>query len=191
MSTRDRRLGGRGLAIAGLAIGLFTLVIESPLLLMVSLPAASRGLEQAHRIRCADNVRELGVSLMTYAETHNSKYPAELDDLLDLPTPPNVTAFVCPSDNKTAPAASPRESTTADISSGLHCSYVYVGSGVKSTSDPQTVILYEPLGIHRREGMNVLFADGRSQWLNADEAQSILDQRARGVQPIRVDVQTP
>jgi len=78
----------------------------------------------------------------------------------------------------------------ADIASG-HCSFVYVGSGVKSSADPQTVILYEPLGNHHREGMHVVFADGRTQWLGADEAQTILDQRAKGARPIRLNAGSP
>jgi predicted Zn finger-like uncharacterized protein/prepilin-type processing-associated H-X9-DG protein len=187
VGTRDRRAGGRGLAVAGLALGLFTLVIETPLMLAVIIPAANKGIEAANRVQCEANLKGLGAGLMSYAETHEGKYPAELDDVLQVASPPEVSMFKCPSDDKTAPASSPPESTAADINSGKHCSYVYVGSGVKTSADPQTVILYEPLGNHHREGMNALFADGHTRWLGAEEAQKILDQRAKGTRPIRVN----
>jgi prepilin-type processing-associated H-X9-DG protein len=180
-------MGGRALAVAGLALGLFTLVIETPLMVMVSLPAATRAREQQHRVQCADNVKAMGAALIAYAETHGNSYPAQLDDVTELSPPPPAGVFVCPSDRKTPPASAPPESMAADINSGEHCSYVYVGTGVKTSADPRVVILYEPLGNHNREGMNVLFADGQCKWLNADEAQSILDQRAKGKRPIRVE----
>jgi len=187
VGTRERRASGRGLAIAGLVLGLFTLVIETPVLVAVWVPAMSKGIEAAHRIQCAENIKTLGASLTSYAEGHDNKYPEELDDLTKLPSPPPVTAYVCPSDSKKAPASSPPESTAADINSGSHCAYVYVGSGMRTTDDPHVVILYEPMGNHNHEGMNVLFADGQCRWLSADEAQTILDQRAKGTRPIKVD----
>ena len=98
------------MAITGLVLGLFTLVIETPLVVMASLPAAGRGREQARRIECADNMKVLGAALTSYAETHNNTYPAQLDDLTELPSPPRLGAYVCPSDRKTPPAdAPPRE----------------------------------------------------------------------------------
>ena len=66
-----------------------------------------------------------------------------------------------------------------------------MGSGIKTSADPQVVILYEPMGNHNREGMNVLFADGQTRWLSADEGQTILDQRAKGRRPLRVEQISP
>lgn len=187
VQTRQRRTGGRGMAIAGLVLGLFTLVAVLPIQVAVLLPALNRAREQANRVKCAANMKQLGMSMMIYGQANGDKFPDKLEDLALMPSPPVSGAFVCPDDDKT-PASGTAAQVAAGIGDGRHSTYVYVGRGL-ALAEPEgatTVLLYEPLGVHQREGMNVLFVDGHVEWLSADQAQTILDQAAKGGKPVRV-----
>jgi prepilin-type processing-associated H-X9-DG protein len=183
--TREGRMGGRGLAIAGLAIGLLALVLTPAVETPIVIAAVSKSREQARRTQCASHLKNLGGSLLAYAKAHDESFPAKLEDLARSSTPPVAADFVCPDDDKTPPVETPLSAMAGDIASGKHCSYVYVGDGVKATDDRETVLMYEPLGNHNREGMHVLFADGHVRWLDADDAQLILDQQSQGSRPIK------
>lgn len=63
--------------------------------------------------------------------------------------------------------------------------YIYVGDGLTTSSPSDAVVLYEPLHDHGGDGMNVLFADGHVEWVNASDCQPILTQSVAGVRPIR------
>ena len=179
--TADRAKSGRGMAMAGVVLGIISLL--SPVVL---LPALNAAREQANRVHCAQNLRQIGHSLLAYADIHDDRFPEKLEDLMQMPAPPPAAAFVCPDDTKTPPSGISPEATALDLADGHHCSYLYVGDGLKSDSPPDTVLLYEPLSIHHDKGMHVLYADGRVGWLSAENAQSILDQAAAGVRPVRV-----
>jgi len=185
IQTREGRLGGRGLAVAGLAIGLLGLVITPAVEVPVVITAIAKSREQANRAICASHLKKLGSSLQAYARAHDEEFPSKLEDLARSSTPPAAADFICPDDDKTPPAESPLSAMAADLASSRHCSYVYVGGGANTAADRDTVLMYEPLSNHGREGMNVLFVDGRVEWLNADQAQPILDQQAQGTTPIR------
>jgi prepilin-type processing-associated H-X9-DG protein len=187
VQTREGRLGGRGLAIAGLAIGLLGMVVTPAIEVPLAINAISRSRERANRVKCALHLRRLGLAMSMYATAHENQFPGKLEDLVRSSTPPLAEDFVCPDDDRTPPAETPLSAMAADIASGKHNSYVYVGSGVTTSDDPTIVVMYEPLGNHEREGMNVLFADGHVDWLDADQAQTILDQQAQGTRPIHRD----
>ena len=183
--TRDGRMGGRGLAVAGLAIGLLGLVITPAVEVPLAINAIAKTREQARRAACASHLKNLGTALRAYANAHDQEFPSTLEDLARSSTPPMAADFICPDDDRTPPAETPLSAMAADLASGKHCSYVYVGSGIKTGDERDIVLMYEPLSNHGREGMNLLFVDGRVEWLNADDAQAILDQEAQGTKPIR------
>jgi hypothetical protein len=63
--------------------------------------------------------------------------------------------------------------------------YIYVGDGLTTSSSVDSVVLYEPLSNHGGDGMNVLFAEGHLEWVDASACQPILRQAAARVRPIR------
>lgn len=77
----DGRVGGRRLALAGIALGgvtsLLTLVGFSAIIFI-------RLAEGSRRVECTDNLRQLGQALTKYATTHGSLPPATRDPK-DLP----------------------------------------------------------------------------------------------------------
>jgi predicted Zn finger-like uncharacterized protein/prepilin-type processing-associated H-X9-DG protein len=182
---------GRGLAIAGLILGVIAFPVSLAFLFVIlrSAPALSNAREAANRVKCASNMRQLGAAMLTYANDNGGQFPARLEDLLKSdPTLPN-SAFVCPNDAKTPPAAGSAQAAAQEIASGKHCSYIYVGDGASTSASPaNTVLLFEPLSLHKKRhlaGMNVLFSDGRVEFIDAASAQGIVDQQAAGTRPVK------
>lgn len=173
--TRDGKLGGRGMAVAGLVLGMISLLIVGPLGVAGYVGYRAEKHEQVQRAACKQNMTRLGDCLLAYAKSHDGRFPDRLEQLVRSGSPPPASAFVCPDDDKTPPAATPFSTMESDIASGRHCSYLYTGKGVTQNDDPETVILYEPLANHQRAGMHVLRVDGRVNWLDPDEAQEVLD----------------
>lgn len=176
--TRDPRVGGKGLAIAGICVGGFTLLLV-PLMIAILLPSLNRAREQANRVKCASNMRQIGQEIAMYANSNGNAFPQKLEDLLAFNPSLSHDVFVCPSDNKTPP------SNAQEIADGSHCSYTYVGKDLNASASPDSVVLFEPLSNHQGEGMNVLFADFHVEYLRKAEAKKILDQQAAGAGPIK------
>ena len=186
--TRDPRVGRKGMAIAGISIGGVS-ILATPVIFMliaILLPALNRAREQANRVKCASNMRQLGQAMMMYANTNANHYPDKLEDLLQVDPSMSRTVFICPSDDKTPPSATSVQTAAHEISTGQNCSYVYVGNELTTAASPDTVLLYEPLSDHRQQGINVLFADGHVEWFPAASAKDIIAQEAAGKRPIRM-----
>ena len=185
VKTRDPRVRGKGSAVAGITLGAISFLIM-PLLISILLPSLNRAREQANRVKCAANMRQLGVAMMMYANTYNNHFPEKLEEVLQAgPTLP-ATAFICPDDDKTPPSTSSLQTEQSEIASGKHCSYIYTGGDLTASASPDTVLLYEPLTNHLKEGGNVLFADGHVEWFKAKEIQNISAQHAAGNGPIKL-----
>lgn len=124
---------------------------------------------RAYPVRCASNMRQIGQSLLTYAQANNGCLPATLDQLVDGNLEPR--ALTCPgTDDTPAPGATP-EQQALNLTAGGHLSYIYCGKGLRTTAHPaaETVILWEPRSNHQARGGNALFADGHVEFLNPDE----------------------
>jgi prepilin-type processing-associated H-X9-DG protein len=67
------RLRGSGLAIAGIIVSAIVLLVLPALLL----PALAKAKEKAWTVNCLNNVRQLNLALLTYANAHGDKYPPE------------------------------------------------------------------------------------------------------------------
>jgi len=152
----------------------------------IFLPSLNRRPDQAPRVKCASNMKQIGLAIEMYAMNEHGHFPDDLDTLLE--TQDLTTSVVnCPSSND-APAVLPTSQPvgTKFLTSG-HVSYIYVGKGLNTqTATPDVVLLYEPLGNHSNSGMNVLFGDFHVEWLSIPEVQPILKQVAAGVFPIRL-----
>ena len=178
--TRDPRVGGKGLAIAGISVGALSILL-SGCWMSVLLPSLNRAREQANRIKCASNMRQIGQALNMYAAANGGQFPPDLPTLLA--TSPGMglgpAEFVCPSSqDSSAPGATPAVQA-ANLTKGGHLSYVYV-PGLTTRSPAGTVILYEPLTNHNNDGMNVLHVDGSVNWVSRGQAQTIIQQAQTG-----------
>jgi predicted Zn finger-like uncharacterized protein/prepilin-type processing-associated H-X9-DG protein len=181
--TRDNRAGGRGIAVAGLVLGIVTL-LAAPVWIAILLPAVSRVREQNNRVKCAADMRMLAQAMLAYANANGDHYPDSLEGLLKTDPSLSPSVFVCPSSDKTPPDNSSPQKFASEIASGQHTSYIYLGKGLDVHAPADTVLIYEPLEDHAREGMNVLFGDGHVAFLDRYQSQIILDERAAGTLPV-------
>jgi prepilin-type processing-associated H-X9-DG protein/predicted Zn finger-like uncharacterized protein len=168
--TRDPRIGGKGLAIAGLVLGIIGLVLVPTVIL---LPALNAARITANRVRSAQNLHQIGQACAQYGNAYDQNYPPDLGILC---TTENLTpqTFVSPNsqtaapDNLTGAAAVNWVDNFSD--------YIYTGSGLKLRSDPSIVVAYEKEQINHGNGINVLFMDGHVEFMTLDAAHRIFAQ---------------
>ena len=168
-----------------LGIGLFVCVCLSSILL----PSLNRAREQAQRVKCASNLRQIGQAAQIFANEHNGNFPDTFEPLL---THADLTSevFVCTSSNDTAAPGPDTKTQAANLARGGHLSYVYVGKGLNALSGPgatgKAVLAYEPLSNHSNGGINVLFSDGHVEFVPAAQAKQIIADLQAGKNPTSV-----
>lgn len=146
-------LTGRGLARAGLVIGYVAVFIYLVIVPLFVLPALDRSREQIRERMCADNVRQIGIACMTYAESNDGYPPENLDPLrpiLGLSSNGLPLVFLCPaSKDHSAP------------------SYEIEAAGaITKFGKPAHVVLVREKEAHHHGRRLVLYADGTIEWVN-------------------------
>lgn len=133
-----------------LAVGLLIFSILTPSF------DGSRGVRD--RAKCANNIRQIGLACIMYANESGHAFPDSLATaMLREQLSPEV--FLCPSTNATkAPGATPEQQVVSLTQPG-HCSFTYVGNGLTDKSHAATVVAFEDPANHDMEGANVLYAD--------------------------------
>ena len=140
--------------------------------------------EQSNRVKCASNMRQIGQALQMWANDHGGNFPNQLSDVLDEDLTASV--FNCPDTDDTPATGATTRAIAADVTAGGHLSYIYLGKGLTTQAASDVVLLYEPLANHQNQGMNVLFADGHVDFLQAKDVQPLLRQVANHVTPVRL-----
>jgi prepilin-type processing-associated H-X9-DG protein len=153
------------LAIAGLVLGGVSIIV-TPCGISILLPSLNRARETANRVKCAQNMKQIGLALLAYGNTNRGAYPPDLQTLLSNSPALKTDMMTCPSSNDT-PA--PNAST---LTSGGHLSYVYVPGG-RTTSGSDEVLLYEPMTNHDN-GTNMLFGDGHVEFMMRGQAEALI-----------------
>lgn len=147
-----RKFMGRRMAIAGLALGMCGLSVQT----LDACRQIRQSIRMSMRADCAANLRTLGEAIQAYAsDDPEGAFP---DDLLKLK---HIGARVsqnygCRSD------------------SGAWESYYYV-PGYFLSSDPESVVMHEGADHHEGGGGNVLYAAGFVRFLSKAELQEVID----------------
>jgi len=175
----------RRIARRTLWIGLLPAVITLGGVLLL-LPARHPSREPAYRARCASNLRQIGQALQMYANDYLGPLPPSFDYLIRLEDIP-ADAFVCPTSvDEVATGPTSQAVAATVVGSPGHCSYVYAGAGLSGKSlTPKHILAYEPMKNHSNGGMNVLFGDGRVEFVTKPQADHLLSELAAGHNPPR------
>jgi hypothetical protein len=121
-------------------------VLVTLLLAVIVLPPMTSARAAQRQLNCASNLRQISIALQVYAASNNGQFPDTLGTLVSSSLL-KQSLLVCPAVN-------------GPVSSS---SYIYLGKGMTTAaaSNPQTVILYEPLANHgASKGTHVLYANG-------------------------------
>ncbi|HWE96220.1 MAG TPA: hypothetical protein VG269_19810 [Tepidisphaeraceae bacterium] len=152
----------------------WAIVIVAAIIVLLTLwlwPALNRGRYSANRVKCAANLRAIGLACIMYANADpQGRFPDTFEHLMAAQDfTPEV--FCCPaSDDHPSRDA-------AQLSAGGHLSYIYVGNGLTkklgNEGSSSLVIAFEALKNHQNSGMDVVFADGRVEWLDAEKGKTL------------------
>lgn len=138
-------VGGGGELVAGIsAAALGTSIL---------LPSLSRAREMAKRAVSAANLTRIGVSCVRYADGHDNRFPGSLEQL--------VADGVLTEEWLRSPR---------DPESGV--GYVYLAGQRPGVDDPGNILAYEK--VIGSEGTNVLFIDGRVEWMELADFERAL-----------------
>jgi len=152
-------------------------MVEGPLLVGVMLPSLNHAREAANRVKCASNLKQIGMAIMLYSNENHGAYPPDLGTLVKTEDI-RPAVFVCPTSGTPVPPGNLTLDQAADWVNA-NSSYVYVGAGLKAGADPAIVVAYEKDENHR-DGMNILFADGHVDWVPLDRAHELIQQSGKG-----------
>ena len=177
-SLQPRRSSGCVFRLLG---GIVVLVLAASVLVPRS---GGRATEPANRMKCGNNLRQIGIALSAYADGNGGLLPPDLGAVLRTQ---DITAdlFVCPSSDHDK-ARGTVEEQAASLSAGRHVSYVYLGGGHDLRRLSRGFVLAHDLPANhddkpRDGGANFLFADGRVHYV--PHAQQVIDHLRAGQKP--------
>jgi hypothetical protein len=83
----------------------------------------------SRQVRCASNLRQIGQTMLLYANDHGGLYPDRPEELFTIEgVGPEI--FVCPASDDTPPMNATTRAMSDALASGGHFSYVYLGKGI-------------------------------------------------------------
>jgi prepilin-type processing-associated H-X9-DG protein len=131
---------------------------------------------------CANNLHQIGLAMLLYANAHGGEYPDSLTTIAR-ETDLNPVVYVCPLTDAKQPPGPTSRAVADQLTDGHHLSHVYAARGLKSDVSENTVLAFEPLANHG-DGMNVLFGDGRVEFVQPAEGARLAARVAAGESPV-------
>ena len=133
-----------------------------PLWVALSLPSMSIAKVSADRVHSALNLRQIGQGMVLYANDHQGKLPPDLATLLKQP------------DFKREAFQSPFGEGKAESD----YKYFYV-EGLTNAVPPDILLAYDAAELEKGDGANVLYGDGRVEWLDAEVVAAAIQKAAK------------
>ncbi len=130
----------------------------------------------SNKVRCANNLRQIALACLMYANQYHGNFPPSVAAIIDGPGAQEITpnVFVCP-DSRDEPLTLPiGNRVDSELRAMGHLSYVYVGRDLRFDAPTDTVLLYEPLSNHG-DGTHVAYVDAHVNWVSAAQFDRIVN----------------
>jgi prepilin-type processing-associated H-X9-DG protein len=121
------------------------------------LPAIGRARQEARKVACINNLKQIGTGIAMYRNENNGQMPPSLAELRETVLQ-SSKVFVCPATDKTKKV------------NGLKTGYKYVGP-LPGEVPPMVIIAYDRKGNHSG-GRNCLFRDFHVEFVKNQELRS-------------------
>ncbi len=150
---------------------------QNAMMMSILLPSLNRARETANRVKCASNLKQIGLAGLLYSNENRGKHAPTLGELLrtqDI----TIDVFSCPSSGDEVPAevrAGDMDAKVAWVNE--HSSYVYTGDGKNNAMPAEDVLCYERMHNHDGDGINILFGDGHVEFFVRAGAEQLLREK--------------
>lgn len=119
-------------------------------------PSLARARAQASRITCMNNLRQIGLGLLMYADDHKDKLPPELTfSIIGKYLGSNPRILKCPTTRREDP-------------------YVYRGATLTTADAPWMITVHDKKGNHQG-GRNVAFLDAHAEWITEERFLKLIE----------------
>ena len=132
--------------------------------------------------RCYKNLRQIGVAALMYAATHQGVFPDSLETAF-LTEGLSAEVFTCPSGPDVKATGATQSQIAANIHAGGHCSYIYVGANLTSSSPATSIVAFDFPTNHAMDGGSVLYADGHTEFVMLDKLVQLVPMLEAGQNP--------
>jgi hypothetical protein len=179
--TQSQPEGKPGRSLSRILLIIFG-VIGAAILVLVLLPLLNSG-PVSPRVKSASNLRQIGRAILLYSSDNNGAYPDSFRTIL-LSEDVGSDKFVSPLSFDTPAQGANQQAIADQLTAGGHLSYVYLGNELTTTNvTPDTIVAYEKLE-HDVDGTNILYSDGRVDWIDRVIAAKIIASAQAGKFPV-------
>jgi hypothetical protein len=168
--------------VARWTIGVFLVL----LLAFMLLPSLNRPRINYSHMKCNSNLRQIGLAIQMYANDNRGRLPPDLATVMvaeDLTS----EVFTCPSTNDERATGPTTQAVLQEFAKPGHCSYTLASPlpQILNALTPAHVLAYEATGNHLGQGTNILFGDGRCEWMPDAKAAYFITELKAGFNPPR------
>lgn len=158
-----------------------TILFFGALITTILLPGINGEPVRSDRLECSSHLRQIGQGILLYQNDHG-RQPSNLGDLVleDL----SAEVMICPASGDSKAQGTQKQQAAAVAKPGNNCSFIYIGASLTPQSPPNAIAAYEKLSNHG-DGVNVLYNDGRVDWLSKLQAQWVISELQSGHNPPR------